>query len=471
LDAGDAKSRSARRYSSPRSSPGFSEQQSIRQSLDAGDAKTCSARRDSSPRSSPGSSEQQSTRQRLDAGDTKSCSARRDSTPRSSHGSSEKQSKASQMDNCNEQRDCFHPSSPVITEHRHIHQTSETPQAHDCDSSENASAVLRRLAEHSTELENSPQAAGRQIRPFEGETKAGSPVPGSPCGRRNSFQHSNSQPCGTGQASKTSNDATDYFDSLVRSPKASGRSDGFPAETPTKRTAAKKRSLSSPSHNVISFQGSAAAQYAQRIEECQRLAAERVPHRWEATLDGHGGRSVPVKKVFVEGAAGYLGSERSVEEVDSNIQVQQQMRLREDEQLVSAWIHATTGDPWAGQAASGKASLESALASGEVLCDLINAIWPGKIVGIARNEAASKHFRRIANIAHFVQASSNAGVDASSLFVPSDLAEGKNFASVLRCIRALALLLPAAYEGPRLTGSCGAEASSTANSPRDDGTS
>eukprot|EP00930_Biecheleria_cincta_P064653 TRINITY_DN5027_c0_g1_i1.p1 TRINITY_DN5027_c0_g1~~TRINITY_DN5027_c0_g1_i1.p1 ORF type:complete len:710 (+),score=117.86 TRINITY_DN5027_c0_g1_i1:31-2130(+) len=439
-----------------------------RRSSDLNDTTSCSARRNSSPRSSPGFSKLQSRT-------NYTCSERRDSSPRSSREVGERQSETRDIDNCDERKDCVPVSSPLITERENSHQICETPQAHAHDSSEDTCAGLRTLTECPTEMENSPQAARTQICQLEGETKAGSPAPASPRGRRSSFQHSNSQPCETGQASNTANGATACSDSLVKSPKASGRSDGFPAETPTKRAACKKRSLSSPSHNVISFQGSAAAQYAHRIEECQRLAAERVPHRWEATNNGHGGRSVPVKKVFVEGAAGYLGAargmERSVEEVDSNIQVQQQLRLREDEQLVSAWIHATTGDPGAGQAASGKASLESALASGEVLCDLINAIWPGKIVGIARNEAASKHFRRIANVAHFVQACSNAGVDASSLFVPSDLAEGKNFASVLRCIRALALLLPAAYEGPRLTGSCGAEASSTVNSLQDDRTS
>lgn len=411
-----------------------------------------------------------------DEGDSKTCSARNDSSPGSSPAICKQQSNTRETDNCNTRRDSVPVPFPVAPEQKNMHQNSETCQAHDCNGSDGARAVLRELAGSPTELENSPQAARRQICQAEGETKTGSwyesIAPASPSARRSSCPHSNSQLCETGQASNTSEDAIAGSDSRLRSPKASGRTDDFPSETPTKGTARKKRSLSSPAHNVISFQGNAAAQYARRIEECQRLAAERVPHRWEATRDGHGGRSVPVSKVSLAGASGYLEAagtmERSIEEVDSNIQVRQMMRLRKDEQLVSAWIHATTGDPGAGQAAIGNSSLESALASGEVLCDLINAVWPGKIVGIARNEAASKHFRRIANIAHFVQACSNAGVDASSLFVPSDLAEGKNFASVLRCIRALALLLPAAYEGPRLTGSTGAEASSRVNSPRDD---
>eukprot|EP00930_Biecheleria_cincta_P064655 TRINITY_DN5027_c0_g3_i1.p1 TRINITY_DN5027_c0_g3~~TRINITY_DN5027_c0_g3_i1.p1 ORF type:complete len:758 (+),score=128.27 TRINITY_DN5027_c0_g3_i1:66-2276(+) len=337
---------------------------------------------------------------------------------------SSEQSITSEMDDGNEQSDCVPASCPVVAEHQESHE-----------------------AESRTELETSTRVARGQSCQLEVETKA----------------------------SPTSDIVGAASDSLVQSPKASGRSCSSMAEIPAKRPARKRRSLSSPSHIVISFKGSAAAQYAQRIEESQRLAAERVPHRWEAAQDGRGGCSMPVKKVSVKGASGYSGAvgtrRPSMEEVESHIQVQQQMRLREDEQLVSVWIHASTGDAGASEAASGKASLEPALASGEVLCDLINAIWPGRIVGIARNKAASKHFRRIANIAHFVEACRNAGVAASSLFVPSDLAEGKNFASVLRCIRALALLLPAAYEGPRLTGSCGAEASSTVNSLQDDRTS
>eukprot|EP00931_Biecheleriopsis_adriatica_P057088 TRINITY_DN33855_c0_g1_i1.p1 TRINITY_DN33855_c0_g1~~TRINITY_DN33855_c0_g1_i1.p1 ORF type:complete len:593 (-),score=120.67 TRINITY_DN33855_c0_g1_i1:30-1808(-) len=223
--------------------------------------------------------------------------------------------------------------------------------------------------------------------------------------------------------------------------------------SPCSRSQHKKRSLSSPAHKVISFQGCAAVEYARRIEESQRLAAARAPHRWERS-DGKNGRSVPVEMFSVAAAAGAQPerrmSQRTAQVLDNSIQAQQQQQLREDEVRTAAWLYAVTGAPAAGEASAGCSSLEAALQSGEVLCDLVNAIWPGRIVGIARGEAAQKHFRRIANITQFVQSCTSIGVDASSLFVPSDLVEGKNFRSVIRCIWALALLVPEAFEGPHL---------------------
>merc|ERR1712157_293328 len=94
-----------------------------------------------------------------------------------------------------------------------------------------------------------------------------------------------------------------------------------------------------------------------------------------------------------------------------------------------------SGDTAVEAAALGECSLQSSLASGEALCDLVNAIWPGKIVGIHRGEKALRLPPRIANISLFVKACASVGIDKSSLFLPIDLAEGKNMKSVIRCIQ------------------------------------
>mmetsp|Transcript_9014 Transcript_9014/g.21571 ORF Transcript_9014/g.21571 Transcript_9014/m.21571 type:complete len:584 (+) Transcript_9014:24-1775(+) len=232
-------------------------------------------------------------------------------------------------------------------------------------------------------------------------------------------------------------------------------------EVPTSGTTRRKRSLISPAHKVISFQGSVALEYARKIEEKQRLAAEKTPHRWEER-DGHR-RSVPVEKLETKSASG--AAERchygNVEVLDHSIQAHQEQQLREDELRVAAWIHAVTGDEAAGNASVGRGSLQDALQSGEVLCDLINAIWPGRIVGIARGPSAQLLFRQVSNITQFVQACSKEGM-ANSVFVPGDLAEKKNFRSVVRCLCALAHQVPDSYEGPRLAlRTCDANGRST----------
>lgn len=211
-------------------------------------------------------------------------------------------------------------------------------------------------------------------------------------------------------------------------------------------------------HKIISFQGSAAAAYARKVEESQRLAMERAPQRFEKQEDGSA-RSVPMKFSMV----GRLPvddleerANRSADELDTSREQQRSQQLRDEERRVAQWIHAVTGDPGADAVAAGSCTLYAALQSGEALCDLVNAIWPGRIVGIRRGQTDSasprSSRRRLANATHFVQACVELGVEGSNMLLPSDLAEGKGLRSVVRCIFALGALTPEPpdFDGPRL---------------------
>lgn len=208
-----------------------------------------------------------------------------------------------------------------------------------------------------------------------------------------------------------------------------------------------RRPFAAGSSKVISYQGSVAVEYARRIEEQQRQQAERAPHRWSQGLKV----SVPVDRLETKSASGAALPRHhygTVEVLDHSIQAQQEQQLREDEWRLAVWIHHVTGDAQSGAAAAGKGSLQEALQTGEVLCDLINAIWPGKIVGISRGQGAQTLFKRVANITHFVQFCSSLQL-SHSLFVPADLAEGRNFRQVIRCLCALAQHVPETWDGPR----------------------
>ncbi|CAJ1349701.1 unnamed protein product [Effrenium voratum] len=249
-----------------------------------------------------------------------------------------------------------------------------------------------------------------------------------------------------GEASSTATQATGPDEEVKSSEAVSEEEEIITEEGKTIR---RKRQEALPESKVISFQGSAALEYARRIEEKQRLEAARAPHRWEA----HNGtrRSVPVHRLETKSASGAAERQHygTMEVLDHSIQAHQEQQLRDDELQVAAWIYAVTGDSGSKAAAAGQGTLQDALQSGEVLCDLINAIWPNRIVGISRGAAAQLLFRRVANITQFVQACSKEGM-SNSVFVPGDLAEGKNFRSVVRCLCALAHQVPDTWEGPRL---------------------
>jgi len=103
--------------------------------------------------------------------------------------------------------------------------------------------------------------------------------------------------------------------------------------------------------------------------------------------------------------------------------------------------------------------LQPQLRSGELLCYLVNAIQPGIVAKVAREEllAGMSESRRNArmreNIGQFVDACAELGVPQRELFLTADLFENKNWKAVLRSIHALARLCHVhveAFQGPHI---------------------
>jgi len=216
-------------------------------------------------------------------------------------------------------------------------------------------------------------------------------------------------------------------------------------------------------HTVFSYQGSAAAAYAKKVAEQRRAATERAPNRFEKTEHGTP-RSVAVTFNMVapsvpEASAVAAQTQHSAQKMGNSLeelQSDQPLRnLRDQEHLVAQWLHAVTGDQQADGVASGQSTLFDVLRSGEVLCDLINAIWPGKIVGIKRGQTLTmspcSSRRRLTNVTLFVQACRNLGMDQQDMCISSDLEDSKGLRNVMRCIFAIGALVPETeFEGPRL---------------------
>merc|ERR1712216_634878 len=106
---------------------------------------------------------------------------------------------------------------------------------------------------------------------------------------------------------------------------------------------------------------------------------------------------------------------------------------QQDERRVAQWICAVTGNASMATAAAGEQDFLTALQSGKVFCDLLNAIWPGCIVGILRGEVIQ--FRREENLSWFCQACVRLGMNEKDLFAPADLATGReSLRDILRCL-------------------------------------
>jgi len=124
--------------------------------------------------------------------------------------------------------------------------------------------------------------------------------------------------------------------------------------------------------------------------------------------------------------------------------LQQKMAAKFDPAKVEAvrvWIEAVTKRKL-------ESDLQAALKSGVVLCELMNAIWPGSISKI---QQSSMPFVQRENIVAYLNACKAKGMRETDLFVTGDLFEGANMVSVVDQLCALGYLAASkGYNGPKL---------------------
>jgi hypothetical protein len=107
------------------------------------------------------------------------------------------------------------------------------------------------------------------------------------------------------------------------------------------------------------------------------------------------------------------------DELQAQVYLCQQLQVRE-------WIQLVLGSADFGE------DFATALQSGEILCQVMNAVREG-IVPVIRSEPT----RRIENIDNFFRACREIGVADASLFEANDLLGLKNMAKVIKCLMSL----------------------------------
>lgn len=119
----------------------------------------------------------------------------------------------------------------------------------------------------------------------------------------------------------------------------------------------------------------------------------------------------------------------------------------EMEQDALAWIEAVFDKPGLFDEVSGARAVHDILKDGIVLCELINVIQPGSVKRINHQNMP---FFKMENIAQFLRACEDYGVQKSDLFQTVDLFECQNMAAVIQGIFSLGRKAQAKFDGPVL---------------------
>eukprot|EP00048_Salpingoeca_helianthica_P009155 m.131312 g.131312 ORF g.131312 m.131312 type:complete len:769 (-) comp14792_c0_seq8:37-2343(-) len=98
------------------------------------------------------------------------------------------------------------------------------------------------------------------------------------------------------------------------------------------------------------------------------------------------------------------------------------------EQEMQEWVGRVLGRPL-------PATLEDALRSGEVLCELMNRISAGSVLRV--HSDARMAFKQMENIGYFLDACHRYGVADADMFMTVDLFRGSNMKQVVICLNAL----------------------------------
>merc|ERR1719346_96013 len=117
------------------------------------------------------------------------------------------------------------------------------------------------------------------------------------------------------------------------------------------------------------------------------------------------------------------------------------------EEAVTGWIVDVTGETFESKGAE---SLAIYLQDGQVLCHLVNKIFPERIKKINTMQAP---FKKMENITCFTDVAREIGVPESSMFATPDLYEEKNMGSVVMCLYQFGRVVQSAapdFDGPKL---------------------
>jgi len=117
------------------------------------------------------------------------------------------------------------------------------------------------------------------------------------------------------------------------------------------------------------------------------------------------------------------------------------------EKEVTDWIIEITGEDFESKGAD---TFAMWLQDGQILCNLVNKIFPERIKKINTMQAP---FKKMENITKFTDVVRELGVPEASMFATPDLYEEKNIGSVVACIYTFARVVQTAapnFDGPKL---------------------
>jgi len=203
-----------------------------------------------------------------------------------------------------------------------------------------------------------------------------------------------------------------------------------------------KERIAAAEYDNMLLENRIAAESAKKERNTKRYNSKKVRREMRLKSREERGRSLKI----APGAYEFKTEERSVSPVKFGMDAEHENRMADNynadlEDRLMDWIEAVTG--------YAIDSFHANLKSGQVLCDMVNAIRPGTIGKVHR---VSKPLMERENIQKFLQAAAGLGVKPSEMFGVNDLYDQRDMNAVLNCLYALAMALEYTswYKGPLL---------------------